>query len=268
MLTIFTQTLMESMHRRMAVLLLLLGLAIVISTLSLISFETAEDGTVMATPLRGTARPALTVGAGLVHGLLVFAQNLWMLLALFAAAPLLTTYMDKGWAEMIISKGVPRWQIVMGRYLGGVALIAIALFLLVGVPGLYFWLRAGYPVLKLFGALTLVLLSYGTLLGLMALVATQLSSPVIPIMVAFLELATSGILANRQMLYPILPYKWMEPLFEWSYNIFPKHVELSQLTTIFLRNGEIDSWWPVWSTGMFLLAAISMSCWLFHRKSF
>ncbi len=138
MLTIFTHALLESLHRRMAVILLLLGLAIVISTLSLISFETAEDGTLMATPLRGTARPAISVANSVISALLGFAQNLWMFLALFAAAPLLTTYMDKGWAEMIISKGVPRWQIVVGRYLGGVALIAIALFLLVGVPGLYF----------------------------------------------------------------------------------------------------------------------------------
>ncbi len=268
MLTVLKYALLESLHRRMAVILLIMGVVIVGALFLTIGFETAEDGTLLVSPTVGMTMSAKRFVSTMLDGLLGFSRTLWLFLVLFAVTPLLTTYMDKGWVELLVSKGVPRWQIVIGRYAGGVVLLAIALFLIAGVPGTYFSLRAGLSLPNLFGALALLLLSFSAVLALMTLVAAFQVSPVIPIMVGFLQLAVSAMLANRQALYSLFQSEWIRTSFDWSYNILPKNSELSNLASGFLANGAVESWWPVWSSGLFLLAALAAACWLIHRKSF
>jgi ABC-type transport system involved in multi-copper enzyme maturation permease subunit len=267
-LTVLKYALLETLHRRMAVILLIMGVVIVASVFLTISFETAEDGTLLVTPAVGMTMPAKRFVPTMIDGLLGFARSLWLFLVLFAVTPLLTTYMEKGWVELLVSKGVPRWQVVVERYAGGVVLLAISLVLVAGVPGVYFSLRAGLSLTNLFGALALLLLSFSAVLALMTLVSIFQVSPVIPIMVGFLQLMLSAVLANRQALYSIFQSEWIRTSFDWSYNILPKNSELSGLASGFLADGAIDSWWPVWSTGLFLVGALAVACWLFHRKSF
>lgn len=268
MLTILKYALLETIHRRMAVILLIMGVVIVGALFLNISFETAEDGTLLVSPTVGMTMSAKRFVPTMLDGLLGFSRTLWLFLVLFAVTPLLTTYMDKGWVELLVSKGVPRWQIVIGRYAGGVALMAIALFLIAGVPGTYFSLRVGLSLTNLFGALALLLLSFSAVLALMALVSVFQVSPVIPIMVGFLQLTLSAVLANRQALYSLFQSEWIRTSFDWSYYVLPKNSELSNLASSFLANGAVEAWWPLWSTGLFLFGALTLACWLFHRKSF
>ena len=268
MLTVLKYALLESLHRRMAVILLIMGVVIVGALFLTISFETAEDGTLLVAPAVGMTMSAKQFVPLMIGGLLGFSRTLWLFLVLFAVTPLLTTYMEKGWVELLVSKGVPRWQFLVGRYAGGVVLLAISLMLVVGVPGIYFSLRAGLSLPNLFGALALLLLSFSAVLALMALIAVFQVSPVIPIMVGFLQLTLSAVLANRQALYSFFQSEWIRTSFDWSYYVLPKNSELSNLASGFLANGAVEAWWPVWSTGLFLFGALTLACWLFHRKSF
>ena len=268
MLTVFKHTLFESLHRRVAVILIILAVVIVAVLLMLIRFETADDGTLLATTGRMVTVPASSLLPGLMNGLLQFSLTLWLFVALFAAAPLLTTHLEKGWVELLLSKGVPRWQIVLGRYAGAVGLVAVALFVLNGLPAIYFWLRAGYSPGKNFGALLLALFSFAAVLALMNLLSVLQMGSAIPVMAGYLQLALSSMLANRTAFYAFLTSDWVQFFLDWSYRILPKHSELGGLASVFLEDGAIDAWWPIWSTGLFLVGALGLSCWVFHRKSF
>src|SRR5262245_51078449 len=59
---------------------------------------------------------------------MVLAGFLWMVLTILAASPLLVSTLDKGWLELIFSKGVARSLIMLGRFLSGATLYFLLAF--------------------------------------------------------------------------------------------------------------------------------------------
>jgi hypothetical protein len=107
------------------------------------------------------------------------------------------------------------------------------------------------------------------LLALMALVAVKHGSPALPIMSAFLMLILSPGLGQRKaLLYNMITARWAQWLLDWVYRILPKHYELMELALKYVRGGTLDSWWPVWSSALFLGGCLGLAHWLFYRRSF
>lgn len=269
MLSVFLFGLRESIHRRMGLVLLIVGTVITLTILSLLSFDTAPDGTLMARTVGGMSAPASQTLPTLFEGFVLFASTLWIFIVLFATAPLLTSYLEAGWVELTVSKGVRRWEYLVARYCSTVALMSLALLLFPGIIGLYFWLRAGAPPLwNQIGAYLLLVLSFSAVLALMSFVATFQLGPILPIMAGYLLLAFSAMLKNREAIYPFVSWKWVQGLFDWTYYILPKTSELASASQTFLSRGELTAWWPIWTTALFLLAMVGLACLLFQRKSF
>jgi len=266
--TVLWFALRESFHRRMALVLLALSLIIVGVFFWGARFETQPGGNVMvilAGRLEGRADKVIPT---LLQQHLMFISGPWFILGIFAGAPLLTSFLEKGWAEMQFSKGIGRWQLFLGRYLAALALFAASMFLLVGVPALYAWIAAGVPPGRLWLAMAIVLFSFAAVLAMLAAVAMAVPNPAIPIMLGFVQTILSAVLAERQaMLYEVITAKWAQWLIDWAYRILPKTTELGGLAISYYRGGTVV-WWPVWSTGAFIVAVLGLGIWGLHRKSF
>ena len=270
MLEVFLFALKELSRRRIGVILLALGLTITAGMVYMLDFDTASDGSVMVSTFGGMSASASIAIPRIFKGVAEFASSVWIFVVLFGLAPLVTSYLDPGWAELLVSKGIARWKILLGRYLSTVTLAALALVLLPGLTGLYFWTRSGLPSpLNLIGGLALLILSYASILALMALVGLIHRSPVLPIMVAFLILVLSAMLRAREGIYGPNPREWVRVMFDWTYYILPKTSELNNASIVFFQKAEMaEWWWPIWTTSVFLLAMLGIAVLLFRRKSF
>ena len=266
--TVFLHTLWESLHRRMGLVLLAISVLVPTGLLYLIRFQARDDGTVMAYLFSNRVGTAAEFVPSALSGLLQMTVGLWLFMGIFAIAPLLTTYLEKGWADLLLSKGVARWQVLLGRYGGGLALFATTLLILDGAPAIYFWARTGIAPGRFFLGVAMLGLSFASVLALMALTAMVQASPSILIIVGFMQVIVSSLLAQRESLYALMSAQWVQWLMDWVYRILPKNHELLGLAVNYLRTGTIESWWAVWSSALFVAGALGLSAWLLHRKSF
>jgi ABC-type transport system involved in multi-copper enzyme maturation permease subunit len=76
-----------------------------------------------------------------VHGgIATFLYTWGMALAVFASSGLVPTVLEPGRIELLLSKPVRRWQILLGRYLGNLAVVGLNVaYLIAGVWLIFGW---------------------------------------------------------------------------------------------------------------------------------
>jgi hypothetical protein len=269
MFATYLNSLHESMSRRVA--LVLLGVAILVALgFNAVVHLRATDGDAMAI-IVGTqppSPPALAVPSVLESELRA-TGTLWLLLATFAAAPLLAATLERGWLELIFSKGTARWKIFAGRFLAGLTLYSITFVVAVFPLAARLWWKTGVATWQVGVALLIQTFSFAALLAVVSLVALPQKGVALPIIASVGIWVLSPILASRQeTFYRIFSSHAARVVVDWAYRILPKCSELEDICVHFIQSGRIASWWPVWSTGAFTLAMLALTVWVLERKSF
>ncbi len=112
----------------------------------------------------------LAIGELLLAGLFA-VHNIAGLLAIFMAASTIAQEVDQGTLQAVLAKPVARWQIVLGKWLGGSAMLAVYVTITgLAATGIVYW-RAGYfPAQLALGLLLLVM--HATLLYSVTLIGS------------------------------------------------------------------------------------------------
>jgi ABC-type transport system involved in multi-copper enzyme maturation permease subunit len=197
---------------------------------------------------------------------------LWFMLVIFAAAPLLTASLEKGWVDLTFSKGTPRWKIFLGRFLAGLTLYA-ATFLVATAPlAVRLWWATGIATWQIAVALAIQSFSFAAVFSVCALAALPQKGVALPIVGAVGVVLLSTPLAHRQeVYYAIISSKSIRECIDVAYRILPKCSELENICAALFQHGNIAFsawWWPVWSTGAFIVVTLGLALWLLKRKSF
>lgn len=268
MLTAYFDALRECFSRRAG--LVLLGVAALAATLFclVVKVRTLPNGATAVS--LGTLPVAPSAFA--VPSVLVSVSDasgvLWILLAIFATAPVLTSILEKGWLELLFSKATPRWRILVGRVGGCLTLYAMTFAIATGPLALKLWLKTGVATWPILVALLLETLSFAALLGVASLATLTQKGVALPIVGAVAIWFLSPLLAHReQWYYPLVRPGFGRALIDWAYRLLPKVSELQSLSDAFVRDRMISSWWPVWSTATFTIALFALAIVLLQRKS-
>jgi ABC-type transport system involved in multi-copper enzyme maturation permease subunit len=269
MFATYLNSLHETLSRRVA--LVLFGVAILVAV--------AFNWLVHVRPL-AEGRSELVIGAQLAAPSTIAVPEvlqselratgaLWILFSIFAAAPLLSSTLEKGWLELVFSKGTPRSRIFMGRYLAGLSIYSASFTLAVFPLALRLWWQTHVPTWQVGPALLLETLSMAALLSVAALVALPQKGVTLPIIASVAIWILSPALANRQAtFYRLFASHGMREIVDGAYHILPKCSELVDVSGSFIEIGKITSWQPIWSTGFFALTVLAITVWLLERKSF
>ena len=271
MWTVFTHTLKESIHRRVALALIVVAVLILIAEVGFTHFAMNDKGELMVYRFGAKAGMAAKnyVASEARFETIGILSGLWVMLGLFAATSLLTSYMEKGWVELLLSKGTPRWKIFLGRVSGAGALFVLTAVLMSVIPTTYFSLRAGVPLKPYFVAVGMIFVSFLGSLALLALVATAHANTALLVIVVFLEVTVTSMLAVRkQLLYGLITANWARWLLDWLYRILPKHSDLEHMAKNYAMSSAWESWFPLWTTAVFVVAATAWGLWRFERKAF
>lgn len=267
--TVFLQTLRESISRRMGIVLLATSLIIAGIYVFNIGFEDGPRPGLRLVKLGALVLPAEVFVKTNYDSLIGLTANLWLLLGLFAVSGLTVSYLERGWVDLVMSKGVPRWQVLLERYLASVTLFIVAVFIFCGTIGLWVWWGTGFAPWKFYGGVGLIILGYAAILALMTLVSIHQTNAALLMMLGFLTWMLGNILAGREKsIYLFVKAAWARFIMDWLYRILPKSSELRDMGSALVQGGSIESWFPVWSTALFLVACLTLACWLLHRKSF
>jgi len=257
----------DALNRRMA--LVLIGLSIVLAVVFnwIIQVKLLPGPVIFLGPRMFWAAD-LGVPSVLSAGLEFTGGVFWLLLAILAAAPILSSSLDKGWVELTLSKGTARWQILLGGYLAGVTVYFTAVVLALAPIALRLWWQTKISSWPLAVSILLQTFSFAALLALASLASLPRIGAAPPVLLAMAVSIVSAVLAQRERgLYQVLTSRWSHWIFDWLYRILPKTSELSGMASSYIHGEKFTTWWPFWSTGVFIVATLGLTAWLLHRKS-
>jgi ABC-2 type transport system permease protein len=198
------------------------------------------------------------------------ALYIWgTLLAIFASAGLVPVLLEPGRIALLLSKPVTRTKLLLGRYLGNVAIVAVNHIYLVGSV----WLILGYKTNvweeRFLYAIPISVFLFAILLCVVVLIGVISESAALSVMVSVALMLISTLLAQRDISIRLLSSEWSRELWLALYWIFPKVWDLgSAMRQIILYDRQADWLTPVWTSALFAAAVLSSAVYIFRKRDF
>lgn len=197
-----------------------------------------------------------------------FVYTLGMFLAVFASAGLVTSVLEPGRIELILSKPVARAHILLGRYAGNVLVIALmTTYLILGV-----WTvlgaKTGIWDVRFLAAAGMIVLIFSVLLTISVLVGVVWESAALAIMVTFFVMFISPVLAQKTLAERLLSSEWSRQVWRGLYYTLPKTYDLGRLTREIVLGQPVTQWMPVWSSLLFAAVMLAAAVLMFQRRDF
>jgi ABC-type transport system involved in multi-copper enzyme maturation permease subunit len=205
----------------------------------------------------------------LIAGFLYFFT---VCIGIFATAGLVTSIMEKGTIDLLLSKPVPRWLYIAGRYLGAVCIIfaEVAYFVL----GL--WIAAGFS----FGswsprfliAIPFVTLGFAGIFAVVTLVGVLWRSSWLSIILGItIYFITGAVIPIFEKISETVTGSTVTGVFagvatglHW---MLPQMSDVSHNMSLFMLHQPVD-WVPIAVTAALAAAYVGLSAFAFSKKEF
>jgi len=201
-------------------------------------------------------------------GIAAFLYGFGMLLAILASAGLIPTIFEPGRIELLLSKPVERWHILLGRYLGNLLVIALNIFYPVLALWILFGVKTGIWTAGFLWGSLLTLFMFAVYLSVILLIGVVWESAVVATMVTFGMMILSVIVFNKNIIEKLLSSEWSRDAVRFLYYLLPKVVDNGNILRQIVQEQPVESWMPVWSTALFGLACLGSGLRLFQRRNF
>jgi ABC-type polysaccharide/polyol phosphate export permease len=218
---------------------------------------------------RDTRTMDLTRLVNQVHsGIAAFLYSAGLFLSVFASAGLIPTVFEPGRIELLLSKPVSRHQILLGRYLGNVLVIAGNMFYLVLGVWIVFGVKTGVWTHQFLYSTAITVFVFAVLLALVVLVAVLTESAVVATMVTFGVMLISPILAQRSVIERLLGSEWSRETVRYAYFLLPKVFDIGRMCREIVLGREVADWMPLWSSALFGAVVLSAGLISFSRRNY
>ena len=191
---------------------------------------------------------------------------------IFSTAGLITSIMEKGTIDLMLSKPVPRWLYIIGRYLGAVLIMTLEVVYFV----LGLWVVVGITTGSWSGLILVsipyIVLGFAGLYSVVVLIGVLTRSSWLAIILGFVIYFISGLL---------LPLgTWLDKLINGEgttgvfgtvativHSIIPQLNDLSSNMGKVILAGSVE-WTPILMTTLMIVVYLALSSLSFSRKEF
>lgn len=230
-----------------------------------------------------------------LEGVLVqfFAGWAGLILVVVATAGFVPSMLAGGTAHLLLAKPVRRPTLLLGKYVGGVAFVAVHALVLVSVASVALWLRTGFFDGRLFMAPVALAGTFAILYSASVLAGVLFETPVVSVLAAlFLWLLCWSAGQSREFIYnqeimPVeqkidIPEKLKKGI-EVYYLVLPKPRDIGHLLDAYMsedrvtadiaKAGEdfrrhIDARVVIGTSAAFTVALVVVACWVFQRRDY
>ena len=269
-LALIRDTFREALARKIFWGLFGLSTALILFLMFLLRIDIVEGGTATLTMFGRDGRQMevdrLVRG---VHGAIAtFLYSFGMFLALFASAGLVPSLLEPGRIELLLSKPVARWHLLLGRYLGNVIIVLANSIWLVGSVWLIFGIKTGVWATQFLLAIAATIFLYSVLLTVVFLIGVLFESTALATMVPVALMIMSPILAQEKTVVKLLSSEWSRTVWKALYHALPKVFDIGRMTLNLVRQEPVESWLPVATSAVFGVVVLSFALWHFERRDF
>jgi len=205
----------------------------------------------------------------MVHAsIATFLYGFGMFLAVFASAGLTPSLLESGRIELLLSKPVARWHLLLSRYLGNILIIFLnSSFLVTGV-WLIFGLKTGIWSASFLWTIATTVFLFAVLLTVVVLAGVLFESAALATMVTVALMILSPILAQTQMMERLLSSESSRQVWRGLYYVLPKAHDLGRMTLEIVQGKAVTDLMPLWSSAIFGLVVLSIAVFFFHRRDY
>ncbi len=191
-----------------------------------------------------------------------------LFLSVLASAGLIPTMFEPGRIELLLSKPLTRRRLLLGRYLGTLAVIAAnMLYLVLGVL-VTLGVKTHIWNFNFLASAALAIFAFAVMLSVVLLISVASSSAVLATMITYFFMLVSPLLAQHDRIRWLFRRPWARQLTEYLYYLFPKYYDLGNMARLALEGKAWESWMPVWSSAAFGAAMLAGGLWVFGRKDY
>ena len=229
------------------------------------------EGALATASIFGRTGPSQSVErmvAGVHAGIANFIYSIGMCLAVFASAGLISAVFEPGRIELLLSKPVTRYHILLGRYTGNVLVVACNLFYLIFAIWIIFGIKTEVWHLGfLFAGLT-TLFVFCVLLTVSLLVGVLWESAAVSIIATFGVMVLSLIVSAKPTWEKLLSSEWSRDIVRGLYYVLPRIFDIGKINNNLITNQPITDWAAMWTTAGFGAVLLAASLFFFARRDF
>jgi ABC-type transport system involved in multi-copper enzyme maturation permease subunit len=205
---------------------------------------------------------------GVQGALAAFLYGFGLFLAVFASAGLIPTVFEPGRIELLLSKPVRRYHILLGRYLGNLLVIAFNMLYLVISVWLILGIKTDIWTHQFLYSAGLTIFVFAVLLTIVLLIAVLSESAVLATMVTFGVMIAGLIVAQKSTIERLLTSEWSRDVVRVLYYALPKVWDLGNISRKLVTGVPIEDWMPVWSSALFGVVILGTGLLVFSRRNY
>jgi ABC-type transport system involved in multi-copper enzyme maturation permease subunit len=263
-------TIREALSRKIIVTFFAISTFVLIIFALLFSFVAFEDFSGM---VKTNGNDSLNIASEIVKGLKLFVVaplfGGGLFLSIFSASSFIPNMLEKGSADLIISKPISRTQIILGKFLGGVLIVLVNIAYLILILWILIGLKFNIWDISLLYSIITITFTFASLYALIILVGILTQSSILAMMLSYIIFfVLSPILTARDTISAFIDNKVVEWIMDILYYIIPKTSELGSLTTEMAMGYGIDEYQPILSTLIFTVLVLYTSIIIFSKKDY
>jgi Cu-processing system permease protein len=205
---------------------------------------------------------------GVEGAIAVMLYTVGLFMSCFATGGLMPSLLKPGFIDLFISKPVRRYEILAGRYLGAITIVAFNVFYLILFMWLILSVKTGVWNWGFILSGALIVFTFAVLYTMMTFISVITKSATLSLMFTYFIVFFSPLLLQRDKIYALLSSKIYGLLIDGLYYFLPKITELGNMTQQVTRNVSITSWMPVWSSLLFGVFLFVIAACIFQKKNF
>lgn len=236
MLTIIQNTFREALAKK-----IFIGYYIFYAIVILFMFFAANTDSIQGVMALADAKQAVTF---VETGFLTLAFPLILFFSLISTSSFFPSMLEKGTIDLMISKPISRFNILLSKYLGAVLFVFASMVFLFGSIWLILSAKSGYwDVTFLFSIITMTL-AFAVMYSIVILISLLTQSTIVSILVNFfLIFVLCPILSSREIIiFPLIQNETVQFIFNFFYYIFPKPGEIKDITISILSEQPLNFW--------------------------
>jgi ABC-type transport system involved in multi-copper enzyme maturation permease subunit len=214
------------------------------------------------------AQEVTNIVRGVQGALAAFLYVFGLCLAVFASAGLIPTIFEPGRIELLLSKPVRRYHILLGRYLGNLLIIAFNMLYLVVSIWVILGIKTDIWTYQFLYSAGLTIFVFAVLLTIVVLIAVLSESAVLSTMVTFGVMIAGVIVAQKSTIERLLTSEWSRDVVRVLYYALPKVWDLGDIGKRLVTGVPIENWMPVWSSALFGVVVLGAGLLVFSRRNY
>ena len=211
--------------------------------------------------------------------------NLILFFSLISASSFIPSMVEKGNIDLLLSKPVSRFNILISKFLGAVTFAGTSMVFLIGSIWLILSLKSGYWSVNFLSSILSLTVAFGVMFSITLLFGLLTQSSIVSILINFFMIfVLCPVLSHREAwIFTFVKNGSVQFIFNVIYYIFPKPGEIGDLS-IALTAGEpinsgltavgpenallLGNWMSLITSVLFCAVIIGYSAYYFSKKDY